>query len=279
MRTKHILGIVITYNPDEDLLKDNINAFADHIDEIIIWDNTPNGSLVAKRIAEDRINSRYITEEENKGISYVLNKAWHYAADNGYDFLLTMDQDSIWQDFENYLNTTLSRTAPEGIYGPEVRTSPVKGKTFLLTDYVITSGMLISVKILNLIKGYKSDFFVDGIDMEMCLRAKSYGIPTFRISNCHLQQRFGTPQTITICGLDNHTNNYPSSRIHEILKSHTYILLNYSCSFSLQKKIVLTYFWKVPWKIILFESDKGQKLKAYCKGIIEGKSVRPTTYN
>ncbi|MBQ8158701.1 MAG: glycosyltransferase [Prevotella sp.] len=270
MIKKNIVAFVITFYPDEQLLSENLHSFYKNVDRIVVWDNTPNGSAITREIAID-YKAEYLTENENKGISYVLNKAWIYAKNHGYDYLLTMDQDSIWKNFERYINIVTAPGAPHGIYGPEVRMSKVcTTKTFEKTDFVITSGMLISIDILNQMNGYRSDFFVDGIDIEFCLRAKRNGIPTYRIRNCKMEQRFGTPQTVLILGIENHTTNYPWYRIKEIMKCHVLFLRHYPCSILLRKRIIMTYFWKQPLKILFLESNKKKKISAYLKGLWEG---------
>lgn len=38
---KRILVILVTYKPEEEILKRNIEAFIDYVDKILIWENTP----------------------------------------------------------------------------------------------------------------------------------------------------------------------------------------------------------------------------------------------
>ena len=269
MYSKRILAFVITYYPDVTLLKENLHSFSSAIDKVILWDNTPDGDATVKQIALEDDKMIYMTQKENKGISYALNIAWQEACKNGFDYLLTMDQDSVWENFELYLKTALSKDAPKGIYGPEVRTNKFPYQVFEPVDYVITSGMLVPVDILNQVKGYRTDFFVDGIDLEFCLRSKQNNICTYRLSHCRLRQRFGTPKTIALIG-HHHTSNYSPIRIKEILKTHIIILRDYPCSFSLKKKIIMTYFLKLPLKILFLESSKRSKFKSYFQGIWEG---------
>ena len=270
---KRILAILIAYYPDMDLLAANMNTFAGHVDKIIVWDNTPGGdaALAASTLPGEEKTERK-GDGENHGISYVLNRAWHYAAEQGYDYLLTMDQDSLFSDFTLYLDETVrSADASQAIYCPRVKKKPAKGSgIYRKTDYGITSGMLVSVDILNQLGGYRKDFFVDGIDIELCLHAKRQGISTYEITNCHLEQRFGTPKTTRVLGKDQHTSNYPPRRLEEIVKTHVILLRHYPCSFSLRKKIIMTYFWKLPQKLLFLESDKWSKFKAMGRGIRQG---------
>lgn len=271
MEHKRILAFIITYHPDERLLKENLHAFKEHVDSIVVWDNTPGGSNLVQNIVETELKTAlYVTESLNKGISYALNWAWRYAQDNEFDYLLTMDQDSVWQNFGRFLRHVLSAQAPRGIFGPKLWTDKLSSEIFERTDYVITSGMLVAIDILNRIGGYRSDFFVDGIDLEFCLRAKTHGIYTYRLSNCLLRQRFGTPKTITLFGHDNHTANYAPRRLREILRTHVLILCAYPCSALLRRNIIITYFWKLPLKLLFLESEKRKKFRAFFQGIQEG---------
>lgn len=92
-----ILSIIVTYFPEKELLEKNINAIIHSVDKVLIWENTPS---------DQRDKYRFFNEEKVKycgdgvnSISHALNYAWRYAQDNGYDYLLTMDQDSCFVDF------------------------------------------------------------------------------------------------------------------------------------------------------------------------------------
>ena len=110
-----ILAIVVTYYPEKELLERNVQAFIDHVDKVLIWENTPS---------PDKLDYRFIEHEKVvyygdgiNSISRALNYAWEYANENGFDYLLTMDQDSYFENFDYYVSkTVLSSEAPEGIW-------------------------------------------------------------------------------------------------------------------------------------------------------------------
>ena len=88
-----ILAIVVTYYPEKNLLKKNINAFIEYVDKVLIWENTPESEKLSFRFIHDE-KIEYCGDGINS-ISHALNYGWKYAKRNGYDYLLTMDQDSI----------------------------------------------------------------------------------------------------------------------------------------------------------------------------------------
>ena len=99
-----ILAAIVIYNPDWSLLGDNIRAFYDHVDHILVWNN----SDARIRLSDIRglqpffQKTTYKTLHKNVGIAQALNYAWHYAKEHGYDTLLTMDDDSVFEDYGTY---------------------------------------------------------------------------------------------------------------------------------------------------------------------------------
>ena len=70
----HILAIVVTYYPDKQLLGDNIAAFIDHVDKVLVWENTPDLDKEAFRIpAGGKIE---YCGDGNNSISRTLNYGW-----------------------------------------------------------------------------------------------------------------------------------------------------------------------------------------------------------
>ena len=102
-----VLAIVVTYYPEKHLICNNIEAFIDNVDKVLIWENTPQ---------EECNKYRFLVNEKieycgdgNNSISKALNYGWKYARENGYNYLLTMDQDSVWVNFPLFLDKTINR--------------------------------------------------------------------------------------------------------------------------------------------------------------------------
>ena len=74
-----ILGIVICYNPNIVELYKNINSYIHYIDQLIVWQNTPN--IKEELLFEDKINNKlykkviFLGNGENRGIAFPLNEA------------------------------------------------------------------------------------------------------------------------------------------------------------------------------------------------------------
>lgn len=97
MKEIRILAIIISYNPDLNRLYKNIEALVKQVDEILIVDNSSNNILEINNMKNNFDKVKIISHEENLGISISLNKGLEYARKNNYNWILTMDQDSICQ--------------------------------------------------------------------------------------------------------------------------------------------------------------------------------------
>ena len=114
-----IAALVVTYHPDAVLLRSNIAAFVNDVDEVIVWKNSPEPI--------DCLNEwchkiTFMGTGHNDMIALPVNRAMDYCRSKHYDFLLTMDQDSCWQDFHGFVDTVMAFPYDDkvGIYAPNV---------------------------------------------------------------------------------------------------------------------------------------------------------------
>lgn len=262
-----ILAVVVTYYPEKDLLLQNILSFIDNVDKVLIWENTPLDKVEQYRFVDHK-KVEYRGDGINS-ISHALNNAWHYARDNSFDYLLTMDQDSLWVNFPNYLERTIyNNKAPNGIYGPTIEGREYDDD-FHYGD-IITSGMLVPIRILNEVGGYNELFNVDGIDTYLCYSAMEKGYGVYTVKGCVLKQKFGNQGKLSFGPFLFSSYNYSGTRLYEIYKSQIIIQRRFHVCSEYSK-----YFWKNrmfkwPIKILLGEKDKTFKFINIFKGIYQG---------
>ena len=265
-----ILAIVVTYFPEEKLLKENVNAFIDSVDKVLIWENTPS---------EKRDDYRFIRHEKVEfcgddinSISHALNYAWRYAKNNGFNHLLTMDQDSCFENFSFYLKQTiLNKDAPEGIYTPLIEKKNVT-EDYVEVERPITSGMLIPVALIDRIGGWDEEFKIDAVDDVFCLRAHSLGIKTLAVKGIVMQHRLGEPVTRMLCGHTIVLRNYTPNRLYEIYRNNILLIRQYP-QFTYIRKDFKGWLKYIVW-ILLFEGNKARKFVSILRGCYAGITKR-----
>ena len=270
-----ILAIVVTYYPEKELLERNVQAFIDHVDQVLIWENTPS---------PDKLDYRFIRHEKVSyhgdginSISRALNYAWEYANEKGFDYLLTMDQDSYFENFDFYVNkTALNPKAPEGIWTPQMNGEHVTDD-FEEIDIPITSGMLASVKIVNRIGGWNESYTIASVDDEFFLLAHQRGIRKYKIKDASLLQRFGITQVVTVFGHKLELRNDGPQRLYDIYRNNIILIRKYPKIDYLRKNF-FHYWLKAIVLVFLFEKQRFSKTSAIFKGIISGLRCKNDEY-
>jgi len=257
----------VTYYPEKELLERNVQAFIDHVDKVLIWENTPSPDKLEYRfIKHDKI--LYCGDGINS-ISRALNYAWEYANENGFDYLLTMDQDSYFENFDYYLDKTIyCQDAPEGIWTPQMNGEQVL-KDYEEIDIPITSGMLASIDIVNKIGGWNESYTVASVDDEFFLQAHKYRIKKYKVQNASLLQRFGITQEVNIFGHKLELRNYGPQRLYDIYRNNIILIRKYP-EIDYLRKNFFHYWLKAIVMVVLFEKQRFSKTSAIIRGIISG---------
>ena len=272
-----ILAVIVTYYPDVDLLAKNVASIVPGVAGIMIWENTPSPENSRFRLP-DNDKVFYAGEGENIGISRALNKAKDYALAEGYDAVLTMDQDSVWHGFEEFLSAVSSSEAPFGLYGPKVYASSYEEK-FNKVDSLITSGMLVRREVYDKIGGYEESFFIDGIDLDFCYKASEAGIPSWVVTGARLEQRFGGKRTVSFLCFHPDVLDYSPERLKGICYSQMVLLRKYRSNPYRKRDFFKHYLLKRIPLILLFEKQKFKKVCAIVSGTSKGLRWKPESQN
>lgn len=276
-----ILAIVVLYNPDIALLQKNLSAFYQHVDKILLWNNNSveESTEKIKQIVQKQENILLLQRNKNEGIATALNYGWEYARNNGYTAILSMDQDSVFHNFELFKKKVEERWTREGlclcgpICTPEVSV-PTKDY-FIKKNHIITSGMLVPVTLLNQVDGYCSDFFVDGIDIDLCVKARQHHYLSFIYEGAYLTQIYGIPQSKKVFGKVLHSAGYPPHRLYEIFRNHIIIYRRYHYPADILIHILYLYVLGFVLKgVFLIEGQKKDKLQAVWRGIKDGFNMK-----
>lgn len=269
--TFRILGIVILYNPDIKEAYNNILLYKDGIDELIVWDNTTEASLrlVNQRRIESLPNTKYETSGRNEGVSKPLNYAVSVLLKDGYDYLLTMDQDSKWKNFLEYKSICLSLNAPHiGSYAPNINNAFKSNELYTVDHRTITSGMLVPKETFIMVGLYNERFFVDGIDVEFGRRIEKNNLINVRINTAVLYQQYGKALIRKPWGYP--APEYSPFRLHGILSSHVWMMRNYKLPLNIVYEIIFIYFFRYIFDILFYQDDKKKKVFSIIRGIIDG---------
>ena len=269
---ENIAAVVILYNPDNNVLS-NINSYIDQVDKLFAVDNSdkPNSAVVEKIIADNRIE--YISNDGNVGIAAALNIGAKKAIEEGYDYLLTMDQDSeassslISNLLECFsIDSNVAVVAPL-LYHPEGRglirnTDKPCEQVFT----VWTSGNLIKLKIYEKAGGFKEELFIDYVDHEFCLRLNKMGYKIYICNKADLKHNLGMINEVNLFFRKVYPTNHSPLRLYYRTRNRFYVKKVFQSDFLEFFKQENKDFWRTFLKVILFETDRFKKIKYSVKG-------------
>ena len=89
-----ILTGLVTFNPDIDRLQENLSAIVSQDTDILIFDNGSKNFNEIENIASS-LNCKTLSVKKNRGIAYGLKVIMDYAMENDYEWVLSLDQDSV----------------------------------------------------------------------------------------------------------------------------------------------------------------------------------------
>ena len=276
-----VAAIIISYNPDNNLL-DSINLLINQVEKIIIVDNgsesekKKNINLI-KDINNEKI--KIIFNQENLGIATALNIGVKDALKQGYNWILTMDQDSkvssnmIEKMFEVYstideserkdILSIFSNFVDERIQSIEENSEM---NAYEYVDADITSGNLLKAEVFDKVGFFDDSLFIDLVDTDFCMRLNEENIKMIKVRDAILYHSLGESQTVkSIFGKFN-TSNHSALRRYYMTRNRFYTWEKYKDlnSFTLNRDKKL--FKKEFIKIILGEKDKINKIKMVFKG-------------
>lgn len=271
-----ISGAVILFQPSENALA-NINTYAGHIQRLYIIDNTENNLNSTSSDYASIKGSAFIGDNINMGIAKRLNQACKMALVDGFDFLLTMDQDSFFSDsmITHYLKCISEyeerdNTAMFGITHSEK--SVLKGFCAIKkVNTLITSGSIINLSVFKKLDGFDENLFIDLVDTDYCFSALEAGFDIVEISNIFMEHSIGNivkKKSLKSFKVTNRSLHAPI-RIYYMVRNFLYLKKKYSPLFKPDLKIYQTDLFNRIKNNLIYNKKRGIVLIMIFRAIID----------
>ncbi|EJR7284782.1 glycosyltransferase family 2 protein [Citrobacter freundii] len=292
---RNIFTIIVTYNPNYDVLFLNIKRLL-LSSNVIIVDNTPDTdavNLYEDRFSDTEYNVEYFALRENKGIAYAQNKGFIEGLKKKADFFILLDQDSNINDgFISHLmdeyNVAIEHFKKVAAIGPaiinernhtqdnyEISKSVKTYNGIYDVDVLISSGSLIPVDALVEVGMNNSSLFIDLVDFEWCYRAKYAGYHVLMTSNVTMKHNVGLTDKKIWRG--KYTSICSPFRLYYVFRNCIFAVKMPHFPLSFKFRIILS----LPLKCLIHMTcdRKFERLGYICKGVIDGVLSRAGDYN
>lgn len=279
-------AIVVTYCPDANLIR-HLNRILLEVDRIVIVDNTPE-TEVSEVSFDDFMGGnssrvQRIWNRKNMGVGYAINKGIEYALKEGAEWIVTFDQDSSPEPgFRLALEAALiscTRSDEVGLWGADIpyigqRVSvkmPGRVKPgFEVKTSVITAGTVMSARAYETIGPMREDFFIDYVDHEYSLRARSKGLRVVCVGDAKIEHRLGAMRAHRLLGLTICTTNHVAWRRYYMGRNRVRLWLGY---WNKEPRWVCRDVLRVGsevLKILVFERRRIKKISCLAGGVFDG---------
>lgn len=297
-----LLAVVVSWQPEIKVLGELLAKLVAQQCQVVIIDNgSSNIEALNQLIAAISHGTPnpiiLISWPDNRGLATALNEGLRQAHQKGCELAFLFDQDSrISASFCDAMTQAWQKAVavspqPVAAIGPRLQDPQTGRKTpfrkFSLwqrtdrqvsmatdlydTDFIISSGTLLSLPALKAIGYMKDVYFIDNIDLEWCFRARANGYSLYGTDATCLFHRIGEPSKNPLVNagmMVEHSplRSYYSTRNRLHLRRQAYAPLDW------KMRDMLRFTVKTLW-LILFSGQGGDYRREIMRGIRDARTL------
>lgn len=190
---KFAVGVTL-YNPEREQVE-RLVRLTESFDKVFLFDNSDRDVCGFEIPVSEKIH--LISENGNRGLPYAFNKIIQQCT--AFDFLCTMDQDSLFEADDISKMKTFIETSVDirhiGVVAPFIDYGHQK---YAVSDklekktWVITSGSFVNLKVLR-DEGvaYDDAYFIDKFEIDLCQQLLKRGFSVLMYHGATLHQALG----------------------------------------------------------------------------------------
>ena len=284
-------AVIVTYHPDIATLLANVRAIAPQVDHVYLSDNSTS-LAVKQELAQLAIAEQvsYLDNGGNLGIATALNRGCARALADNCQWIVTLDQDSVVTD--NWLLHTFAALNAIAATDPSIRPAlfgavfhdarssvmhqqVVGDAAYAAVTATITSGSVLDLHAWQTVGGFADAYFIDYVDIEMCLRLRQAGFAIYELRKNRLQHELGTPTVHRLFGLRMIATHHSPLRRYHLVRNSLWLYRSYWRS---DRRYIVAdskRILKQLCKIVLLEQQRPAKLAAIGRGLWHGLTRTP----
>ena len=292
-----VAAVVVVFGPD-DRFRKLLVSLVEQASKVWVIDNQPNYAFDKYLKGQKPCHRNNITLIENKknvGLAAAQNQGIKLALEDGVDWVLLLDQDSILdKDFvknmlkagHKYKNKkNIGFLTPRHEFDDGSPSVPTYSKGLFLRPkryhmdldeiddtilFGMASGSFIPRHTLEEVGLMREEFWIDYIDYEFSFRVRERGYRIIGVGGARLNHRLGVKNQLKILGKVFSFQVHPAFRRYTIYRNRIAVIKEYSTLFPEFVFFEVLSIAKDLFKLFLLEDQKFNKLRAIFIGIIHG---------
>lgn len=271
-------AIVILYNPDEDAIE-RIGIYARNFSEVFVVDNSEVIDHDIKERLTRYSNCTYRAMNGNEGIAKALY--WGYSQINNYDFVLTMDQDSFYDDanivamkkiIENYNDESVaifSANYSKKYFDKKnnqytISKLSIHKDSIKEVNFCMTSGSFVKVEFLKEVLPL-TDLFIGYVDNLLCYKLLNNKKKLLRVGCSSFLQQVGNDVKNSLYNRFFHVLNHSEIRYYYMIRNNLLLQREFKNNMNVRLLLKISLL-RVLFNIVIGESNKKSKLVACLEG-------------
>jgi len=275
-----VAATVILYNPEDDVYE-NISSYGKDVTTLIIVDNsTLHNTKLIEKMQNTFENLIYINNNANVGIATALNLGCEKAIELGFEWILTMDQDSRFINFNDYKAclSKLENTHEVAILSAntnynETMSLPENPQCSYEEKFsAITSANFLNLSLFEKIGKFEDKLFIDLVDYDYCIKAQVNHLKVLYYPHIFVKHALGAVfvRKNLITRKKRSKVEHNPQRTYYFARNFLYVAKHFGKKFPKEMgmlKILNILFIHEVTKIILYEDQKLKKLYAKFMGL------------
>lgn len=226
MDRPRIAAAVVLFRPNEEV-ESNVGSYLDGVERVFAVDNSPHPDPRSLQRLRSHPRVKWMELGRNAGVAAALNLACDEARREGFEWLLTMDQDATFAPGQLASLLTEFADVPDrdavAVFCPTYN-FPTPGLNpqetrYAELDIVLTAFNLLNLEVHRAIGGFDERLFIDEVDHEFCLRARLRGYRIVQATRVLVQHQAGQVARARHCGVAIQYQRHPPERLYTISRN------------------------------------------------------------
>lgn len=279
-----VMAVVVSYNGG-NRIEETVAALISQVAQVYVVDNGSDShsrDQLRNLSCSPNVTVEYLGR--NYGVAAALNRGIRRARSGGFEWLLTMDQDSCLHAgaVERMLQCAKS-TEGDCVVTTRTETDRTsKGECVSEAPFAITSGNLVPVRLFDVTGDYEEALFIDGVDIDFSMRLRNAGVKILRPTAAVMTHRLGEEDKIkhrSRIGLRKfHTIHSPVRRYY-LVRNHCWLIRRHGArhpAFMLRLSIAL--FLSI-MSLLLYGPRRRKSMIYMTRGLADGVLGRWGSYD
>ena len=268
MKKETVLAGIVTYNPNMERLKLNLDAICNQVSVVAIIDNGSKNIEKIISLTEGYDNIEVVCNASNRGIAAALNQIGDLAAAKKKEFFITLDQDSVadcslaTELYLSFFDETVGAACPYINRKNDFIANDKRKKV----KVAITSGEMVRTSVWEEIGGFWEYLFIDEVDHEFSYQIRQRGYTIIQTNTVAINHIIGEPLSKKVLGHQFNPTNHSAFRRYYIARND--VIMKHLFP---EEKEPFPHRYKMLMRIvisILFcEQEKASKIGAIFRGI------------